>query len=62
MQTEEKKVYGLGPCRWTRTPEALFKALGLFIEYLQAQESTAMYISPSIGVKHAMRLVRVLDR
>ena len=32
------------------------------MEYLQAQESTAKYINPSISTKHAMRLVKVLDK
>ena len=58
----KKKSYGLGACRWISTPEVLFKALGLIMEYLQAQESTARYINPSINAKHAMRLVKVLEK
>ena len=32
------------------------------MEYLQAQESTARYINPSIGAKQAMRLVKILEK
>ena len=59
---KKEKSYELGACRWISTPEVLFKALGLLIEYLQAQETTARYINPSIGVKHAMTLVKTPER